>query len=166
MHAIPTDTAGPAVITMLEGLLRGGPALCGLPPDSAEALYALAHQLYQQAQYAEAARLFAFLVMLNACDLRFHMGLGASKQMLRRHQEALRHYAVASLLDTTDPTPLLRSAECFLSLGKRAEARERLRLALGQAEDAPRHAHAAPRVRALIELLDNAPARPSTEVHP
>lgn len=161
MHVDSTDTIDPAVITLLEDLLRGGRALSGLPRDSAEALYALAHQLYRQARYVEASRLFAFLVTLNAFDRRFHMGLGASKQMQRHHREALHHYAVASLLDTADPMPLLHSAECFLSIGQRTEARERLRLALGQAEDGSRHAHAAPRVRALIELLDSAAARPS-----
>lgn len=128
-------------------------AVSGFPLSSAESLYALAHHLYRQGRYVQALSPFACLVTLNPYDVRFHQGLGACKQMLRRHEEALRHYGVASMLDLTDPAPLLHAAECLLALGRRADARQRLELALGQLKAYPRHAACAPRVRGLLALL-------------
>jgi type III secretion system low calcium response chaperone LcrH/SycD len=133
--------------------------ISGWPVSSIEPLYTVAHHLFGQARYDDALRLFAILVTLNACDARFQNGMGACKQMQHRLDEAMQHYAVATLLDMTDPQPLLHWAECLLSLGQRGEALEKLHFALGHVEAFPRHASLGPRVRGLIALLDEAHPR-------
>ncbi|NKI94068.1 hypothetical protein [Rhizobacter sp. SG703] len=139
--------------------LAAAQRLSGWSVAAIEPMYSVAHHLYGQARHDDALRLFAILVTLDPYDPRFQKGMGACKQMQQQPGAAMQHYALATMLDMTDPQPLLHWAECLLSLGQRDDALEKLGFALGHVESFPRHAHFGPRVRGLIGLLQAAPAR-------
>ena len=64
----------------------------------------------------------------------------------------------ASLLDIEDPLPTFHTAECFLALSWKAEAKEALELVVEQS-DTPALAEVKTRAESMLELLgDVAPA--------
>lgn len=144
---------------LLEGKTLG--PLLGHSPKEQEALYTLAFRLYGQARYADAARLFAYLLMNNHLDARYYNGFGACMQMQERPTEALRYYGMASLLDLTDPAPVMHCAECHLALGARDKALEALNYALAQARHHERHRRHVPRLEALLRFVEAPGATPS-----
>lgn len=146
--------------------------LHGVSERRLEALYAVGHTLYTQGKYADAAPVFGFLVTHSHLDRRFHKAFGACLQKLGRHADALKYYGVASLLDLTDPDPVVHTAECLLALSRDEEAARALRFALGQIKGEEKHAALGERVKALLELSahkrDNirAPSPPSIPSSP
>lgn len=139
-----------------------GPLL-GSSLESQEALYRLGYQLYGQAKYDDAQRLFAILLMHNHVDRRYYLAYGACAQMLKRHADALRYYTVAAQLDLTDPQPPIHMAECLLALGRRGDARKCLDHGLVQARYHKEHRHHVPRLEALLSLVERADG---AETHP
>ena len=109
--------------------LVGGAALAdirGYTEDEMEAVYNFAHNAYQQRKYDEARQLFQFLAENDHTESRFWMGLAASHQMSGTHQQALTAYAMAALLDGTNPRPALHACECYLALADWANGRKAL----------------------------------------
>lgn len=154
---LPTIAQGAA---LLEYLMSGQTmeGAVGRSVKSQEAAYHLAYTFYTQAKYAEAMRIFAFLLTSNHADRRFHNGFAACLQMQGRHQDAMKYYGIASMLDLTDPEPPLHTAECHLALGNRAEARQSLDYALTQARAHAHHRGFVERIEALLSFLDRAEA--------
>lgn len=152
-RSIPTVQDG---MNLLDRLLSGETIgmLSGRSIESVEAMYYLAHTFYGQGKYAEALKIFGILVIENHVDRRFHGGLAACMQMLRRHEEALKYYGISSMLDLTDPDPVIHMAECYLALGERAKARESLDYALLQARGHSRHHAHVGRIEAMLSFLD------------
>lgn len=133
----------------------------GQTAETQEALYAMAFNLYTQAKYEEAMRIFSFLMTANHLDRRFFSGFAACLHMQRRHADALKYYGIASTLDLTDPEPVLQSAQCYLALGNRAMARTSIDYGLLQARAHPHHRSYVPRLEAMLAFLDNEPAAQS-----
>lgn len=131
-----------------------GPMM-GVSVPAQEALYALAYTAYTQARYAEAMQAFSFLMTADHFDRRYFSGYAACLRAQKRHGEALKHYGVASMLDLTDPEPVMRMAECHLALGERVQARTALDYALVQARAHEAHRSYAPRLEAMLAFLDN-----------
>jgi type III secretion system low calcium response chaperone LcrH/SycD len=106
-------------------LFAGGTvaALYGLSTKELEPMYALGYSLYNQARWTEALKVFSFLTYHSHLEQRFHVGRAACLQMLKQHEEALRAYGLAYLLDASDPSVSLHIAECLIALGKKEEAR-------------------------------------------
>jgi type III secretion system low calcium response chaperone LcrH/SycD len=129
----------------------------GLSVKSQETLYSMAHMIYSQGKFEEAAPVFAFLVAANHLDRRFLNGAAACMHMLRRYPEALKYYVFSSLQDLTDPEPVMHSAECQLALGDRAAARQSLDYALAQARGVAAHSELAARMEAMLSFLDASP---------
>lgn len=96
----------------------------GYTNDEMEAVYHFAHNAYRQRKYGEARRLFQFLVYNDHAEARFWMGLAASCQMSASHQQAVTAYAVAAVLDATNPRPALHAGECYLAMGDAKSARK------------------------------------------
>ncbi|WP_374608487.1 SycD/LcrH family type III secretion system chaperone [Diaphorobacter nitroreducens] len=116
-----------------------------------EALYTVGHDLYTQARYEEASKLFGFLVMHNHLERRFIMAYAAALQMARDYANAISLYTFASVLDLGDPLPGFHTAECLIGLGMRNEAREGLAIVLRECGDG--HADLRARAQALLDLL-------------
>ncbi len=131
------------------GGLSGTPGGIDLSVDQCEALYLLAHRHYSAEDYPEARKLFALMATASPVDVRAHMGLAACLQMEQEHERAVRHYFLASLLDLTQPAPVIHSAECLLALGRTDEAMKALTLARSQAEACLEHHGLLPRIDGL-----------------
>lgn len=82
-----------------------------------DALYALAYDFYESGEYAKAGNYFHFLTTLSHKDKKHWIGLGASQQMLKEYEKAINSYAIAAVLDQTDPYPSFYAAECCFSMG-------------------------------------------------
>jgi len=109
-----------------------------------EAMYSVAHSVYEQGRYKDAFKIFSLLVMRNHLEPRYLSGLGGSCQMLGRYVDALMHYMAAAVADTEDPKPIYHAAECLIALSRRDEARDSLKLVLEMCPErtAPLNRHA------------------------
>ena len=87
-----------------------------------EEIYAEAYTHYDNGHFADAANAFRFLVLLDSFQPRFWMGLGASLQMLKRSDKALKAYAVVTLLDSKNPAPHLYASTIYKEMGETKEA--------------------------------------------
>ncbi len=157
-----TATLDPEALAQQISLIVAGAdtfgSLFGYEDSDYEVLYALGHSLYSQARYEDAMRIFGFLVVNNQLEKRFFNAFASSLQMLERYTEAVQYYSMASLLDIEDPLPTFHTAECFLALSWKAEAKEALELVVEQS-DTPALAEVKTRAESMLELLgDVAPA--------
>lgn len=152
-QATPTIEQGAALVELL---ISGNTlsSLLGRSEKSQEALYHVAYVFYGQAKYTEAMRMFAYLLANNHLDRRFYMGFAGCMHMLDRHEEALKYYGIASLLDLTDPLPAMHMAECHIALGRHGQARESLEYGLYQGRAGTSHGAAVTRMEGLLALLD------------
>ncbi len=125
----------------------------GLGEEQLEAVYALGYSLYNQGRWAQALQVFSFLTFHAHLDRRFHVARASCLQMLRRHDEALKAYLLAHLLDVSDPAVALHVAECLIALRRRSEARTALETAAVLAGEAAAFAPLRGRVAALSELI-------------
>jgi type III secretion system low calcium response chaperone LcrH/SycD len=82
-----------------------------------EGLYTLAYDFYESGKYKEAANFFRFLTVLDHAGKKHWIGLAASQQMQKEYGNAVNNYAVAALLDQTDPYTPFYAAECCFSMG-------------------------------------------------
>lgn len=129
-------------------------SLSGLSPRGVEALYALGHGWFNAGRLAEAERVFAWVAVQDHFNRRYQLALAMALHAQGKHERALRPYGMASLLDLTDPEPVLRMAECLLSLGRKGEARQSLQQALEQVRVRPQQHHAVgQRAQAILELM-------------
>lgn len=94
------------------------------PAEKIEDAYSFAYEFYRQGFYKEARELFSFLTIADMGSLRHWMGLGATLQMEKNHEGALRAYSLAIILEEseTDPFPHVHAAECLYSLERVEEA--------------------------------------------
>ncbi|MDE0659718.1 MAG: SycD/LcrH family type III secretion system chaperone [Gammaproteobacteria bacterium] len=131
----------------------------GYTNDEMEAVYAFAHNAYRQGKYEDAAKLFHFLAENDHTDGRFWMGLGACLHMTGGHDQAVAAYAVAAVLDATNPEPPLRAAECYLATGALDGARKALdavRLICDEAVAPEAQQRVLGRVAVLAAAIDSA----------
>lgn len=154
--ARPNTEAAQAVIDFL----MSGQTLAdawGHTVESVETVHYLAYAFYAQAKYEQSMRLFGYLLTTNHLDRRYYSGFAACMHKLRRHEEALKYYGLASVLDLTDPEPVMRSAECYMALGNIPKARFSLDYALTQARAHDAHAKFVPRLEAMMSLTNGEP---------
>ena len=128
----------------------------GFTSEQLEAIYALAHGEYESGKYERAHSLFQLLCHFDHMERRYWMGLGATRQMLRRHEEAVDAYSVASLYGIEDPDPPMHAAECHLVLGDREAARSGFQYVVDCARDKPEHQHLKQRAEARLSMLEAA----------
>jgi type III secretion system low calcium response chaperone LcrH/SycD len=126
--------------------------LHGLEERDYEAMYAVAHGMYAQERYADAQKMFSFLVACNPFDRRFHQALASTMQMNGQFEEAIGYYSMASVMDMADPVPTFHTAECLAALGRLPEAREALEIVIEQSA-APAQSALKQRAVGLRDLL-------------
>ena len=107
--------------------LMGGATIgdvVGISDDQLEVLYTVAYGAYQAKNYADAEVLFQALCLYKHMDPRFWLGLGGSRQGLKKYKGAIEAYEMAGLAGALgDPTPFLYAGMCFLNLGDKESAR-------------------------------------------
>ena len=90
--------------------------LYGIDEERLEAVYSVAHTLYGNGKFEDAATMFRFLCLMEHAEERYWMGLGATEQMLGNYEKALEAYAQATLLDIDDPRPQIQAGYCLIKL--------------------------------------------------
>jgi type III secretion system low calcium response chaperone LcrH/SycD len=100
-----------------------------------ETMYAVGYNLYEQARYHDAFKIFSLLVIRNHLEPRYLSGLAGVCQMLGRYVEALQHYMAVVVADMNNPKPIFHAAECLIALSRREEARDSLKLVLDMCSD-------------------------------
>lgn len=167
MNATPPSSPAPQELSsqIAELLANGGTlgSVFDYEDQDYEVLYALGHNLYAQARYLDAMRVFGYLVMCDHMEKRFMNAFASSLQMLKSYKDAIKYYSLASVMDMGDPLPTYHTAECMIALGLRQEAREALGYVLRQS-GAPQYAELRQRAQATLDLLGGpaTPAAPGT----
>lgn len=100
-----------------------------------EALYALGFNYYCQKNFAKAEGIFEYAVRFDPYHLGIVNGLAAARKVQGKYDDALKAYALAGLLDLSDPKPSFYAAECFFAKQQWAACNDALDAALGLAED-------------------------------
>lgn len=160
-------------LALLGSMFHGQPLgpMMGISVESQEVIYAAAYNAFKQAKYPEAMQAFSLLMTADHLDRRYHSGFAACLRMQKKHAEALKYYGVASILDLTDPEPVIRMAECHLALGDLEQARTALNYGLAQARAHEAHRGHVPRFEAMLGFLADesargAKAKPAVQAEP
>ena len=75
----------------------------GLTTQEIEAIYTVAYNLFENAKYEDALRVFGFLCLYSHLDKRFWLGAAACHQQLKNFQQAVDAYSMSAMLDVEDP---------------------------------------------------------------
>lgn len=134
---------------MLKGGLSPKDAL-EVNPQTLENVYAQAYRLYNTGKYDEALQLFRILVVLNAMEPKYILGLAASFHLLKEYQNAIQSYTLCSTLDPKSPLPSYHSADCFIQMKDDLSAMVCLEMAIERAGNQPEYAKI--KERALLSL--------------
>lgn len=96
--------------------------LKGITDSEMEAVYSLGYSFYTTGRYADAEKVFRFLVLFDHLEKKYWTGLGAVYQVQKRYGEAITAYGYASFLDLENPKPQYLAAECFAAMGDKDNA--------------------------------------------
>ncbi|HSJ04147.1 MAG: SycD/LcrH family type III secretion system chaperone [Verrucomicrobium sp.] len=124
-----------------------------LSPESMEVFYMVAFNQYNAGHYEESSKIFQLLASLNHFDKRFWMGLGSSRSMEGKHEDAIKAFGYLYFLDMKDPAPTFHCARSLMALGKVPEAEAGLRATIATAEGKPEHADLKAQAETMLELL-------------
>ncbi len=114
--------------------------IIAFPQELMERFYAAAYTLFQVGKESEAADAFFFLATLNPSVHAYWLALGMAEQGLKRYENALAAYAMASLIEVEDPLSYYYSAACYHALQDEENMRRSLEMALQYFQDSPEHA--------------------------
>jgi len=127
----------------------------GISDAQLEAVYSTGLNFYSAGKYAEAEKIFRFLVVFEHTSSRFWTALGSARQAQRKIDDALQAYQFASFLDLENPRPAYYAAECLLAKGDRENALNALktleRYASKDSETGRRYLAKGAELRAVVE---------------
>ena len=101
------------------GAIKQLPSLAerkGITKSQLESLYLAGFQLYEMQCYQEAADLFRLLCLYEPRVARHWIALGGAYQHIQYHDNALASFAMASLLDPSNPDSKFYSAHSCIDL--------------------------------------------------
>lgn len=124
-----------------------------LTPQSMEVIYMVGYNQYNAGKYDEAERIFQLLAVLNHFDRRYWTGLGASRELQKKYDTAIKAYTFLAMLDLEDPHPPLLMAKCYLAQGNVKDAEGALHACTFVARKKPEHAEICQQAEDLLELL-------------
>ncbi len=125
----------------------------GLSPGYLENIYAEAYRLYNTGKYAEAVHLFRILIMFNAMEPKYMLGLAACFHMLKEYTHAVQTYTMCSTLDPLNPIPHYHCADCFIQMKEHLSAMLSLELTIKQINNRPEYAKMKERAQLSLESL-------------
>lgn len=109
--------------------------IMNLSDQQMEGLYAQAYNFYQTGRYKDAIQIFRLLIMLNANDVKYSMGLAACLHMMKDYKNAAQTYTLCSILDPQSPVPFYHMSDCFLGMKDSYSAIVALDMAIKRAGD-------------------------------
>jgi len=125
----------------------------GLTDAMVEGIYGQAYRLYNTGKYRDASQLFRLLIMLNATEPKYSMGLAACFHMLKEFKSAVDSYSMVSVMDAKSPIPYYHSSDCYMQMGDTASAIIMLDMAIKRAGDKPEFRSLKERAALTIESL-------------
>ncbi len=134
--------------TIAEGANLG--FLRGLLSKDMEAIYAVAHNLYNNGRFSEAEKVFQFLCFYGHLDKKHWQGLGGCRQALAKYSQAVEAYAMMALCDASDPNPAFYAAQCLFQSGRADDAYQALLAVVDLSGNNPRHRTLRGRARQLL----------------
>lgn len=109
----------------------------GLDPQILESLYAQAYRLYNTGKYIDAAHMFRTLILMNAMESKYVLGLAACFHMLKEYKNAIETYTICSVIDPHDPIPYYHQSDCFVQMKDNLSAMLCLELTINAAGNRP-----------------------------
>ena len=106
----------------------------GLTDAMVEGIYGQAYRLYNTGKYKDSSQLFRLLIMLDAKQPKYALGLAACFHMLKEFQNALPIYTLCGILDPESPLPHYHISDCYIQMGDKISAIISLELAINRAE--------------------------------
>jgi len=126
-----------------------------LTPQSMEVIYMVAFNQFNAGKYDEAEKIFQLLSVLNHFDARYWTGLGASREMQKKYDDAIKAYTYLTILDLENPTPALLMGKCYLGAGRREDAESAFHACIFICKDKPANAEVKAQAQSLLEVLGN-----------
>lgn len=114
--------------------------ILGISDEAAEGIYGQAYLLYNTGRYKDAGELFRLLIMMNATESKYLIGLAACYHMMKEYQSAGSTYNLASIIDPDNPVPFFHASDCYLQLGDTVSAASMLEMAIKRAGAKPQFA--------------------------
>lgn len=111
----------------------------GLTDQMVEGIYGQAYRLYNSGKYRDAVQLFRLLIMLNATEAKYTLGLAACFHMLKDFQHAVETYALCAILDANSPVPHYHASDCYIQIGDLHSAIISLEIAIKRAAARPEY---------------------------
>jgi type III secretion system low calcium response chaperone LcrH/SycD len=102
----------------------------GLSHRTMDVFYEVAKELFDNEEYAEAEDAFFTLSLFNPLHSYYWIGLGMAAQKQQKYDIALAGYSMAAIIDVESSLPHMYAAQCFISVNKRYQARQAIKLAL------------------------------------
>lgn len=151
----PTQISQEDITKAVQDVLNGKPMYqaAGWSKDQIDSLYSAAYHHYQTGAYEEALKIFKPLLVMNSTDNRVWLGYGAAAQMLKEHEDALKAYGYASMLDPLDPRPFFHAMECHISLKNFDEAKTAGEYVVSVTSDKPEYTKILARTQLLLKAL-------------
>lgn len=125
----------------------------GLSDAMVEGIYGQAYRLYNTGKYKDAIQLFRLLIMLNASEARYTMGLAACFHMLKQYKNAVETYTLCAILDPENPIPHFHASDCYIQTGDHLSALIALEMAVKRAGEKPQYQTLRDRALLTIESL-------------
>lgn len=138
---------------VMKKMLLGGQSpqnAAGMNKEILESIYSQAYRLYNNGKYTDSAHLFRILIMMNAMEVKYVLGLAACFQMMKDYGNAIHTYTMCSAIDIDNPLPHYHSSDCFIHLKDYLSAMVSLELAIARTENKPEYSKI--RERSLLTL--------------
>lgn len=127
--------------------------ILGVTDENAESVYGQAYILYNSGRYNDAGEVFRLLIMLNAIEPKYTMGLAACYHMLKEYSAAAAMYNLVTIIDPTTPLPFFHASDCYLQLGDKISAAIMLEMAIKRAANRAEYATLLQRATITLEAL-------------
>lgn len=125
----------------------------GLTDAMVEGIYGQAYRLYNTGKYKDACQIFRLLLMLNATEVKFAMGLSACFHMMKDYEAAIGAYTLVSTIDANNPLPFYHSSDCYAKIGDPVGAAVSLEMAIKRAGTKPEYRTIRDRAKLTLEAL-------------
>lgn len=127
--------------------------LLGINEAMMEGIYGQAYRLYNTGKYRDACQLFRLLIMLNASESKYTMGLAACFHMLKEFRNAVGTYAICGMLDPENPIPHFHASDCYIQMGDMMAALIALQMAVKRSGNKEQYATLKDRALLTIQSL-------------
>lgn len=125
----------------------------GLTDAMVEGIYGQAYRLYNTGKFRDASQIFRLLLMLNATEVKYAMGLAACYHMLKEYQTAIGAYTMVSVIDPNNPIPFYHVSDCYIKTGDNLSAIVALDMAIKRCGEKPEFRTIKDRATMTIEGL-------------